>query len=109
MTMAACDRDHDLKKSQLSVEFKFVGHRELHFYVQNIHFVAEFAAAWSVLLGGGRTTPTTPLRVDLLISCKHGSNHIVIPKAQLVMRLQMSALLLFWKGVTKVTAYACGQ
>jgi len=98
-----------LKKSQLFIEFKFVGHRKLHFYVRNIHFTAEFAAPWSVLLGGCRTTPTTPLLVDLLISCKYGSNHIVIPEAQLVMHLQMSALLLFWKGVTKVIAYACGQ
>jgi hypothetical protein len=61
-----------------------------------------------VLLGGGHTTPTTPLRVDLLINCKYGSNH-VIPEAQVVMHLQMSALLLFWKVVTKVIAYACGQ
>jgi len=98
-----------LKKSQLYIEFKFVERRKLHFYVQNVYFAAEFAALCSVLLGGGHTTPTTPLRVDLLINCKYGSNHVVIPEAHLVMHLQMSALFLFWKVVTKVIASACGQ
>ena len=54
--MAARDRDHNLKKSQF-IEFKFVEHRKLHFYVQNIYFAAVFAAPWSVLIGGGRNTP----------------------------------------------------
>jgi len=57
-----------------------------------------------VLLGGGLTTPTTHP-----ITCKYGSNHVAIPEAQLVMHLQMGALLLFWKVVTKVIDYACGQ
>jgi len=72
-----------------------------------------FAARLSVLLGGGggggvRTTPTTPLHVDLLISRKYGSNHVFL-EAQLLMHLQMSALLLFWKAVSKVIDSACGQ
>jgi hypothetical protein len=70
-----------------------------------MYFAAELVSPWTVLLGGGRTTPTT-LRVDLLISCQCGSNRVVILEAQPMMHLQMSAFLLFWKIVTKVIAYA---
>jgi hypothetical protein len=107
MTMAAHDRGYEPKKSQLFIGFKYVEHRKLHFYVQNMYFAAEFAAPWTVLLGGGRTTPSIPLRVDLLINCKYGSNRVVIPEAQLMIHVKMFALLLFRKIVTKVIAYAC--
>jgi len=40
MAMAARDRDHDLKKSQLLIEFKFAEYRKLYFYLQNIYFAA---------------------------------------------------------------------
>ena len=51
MTMAARDRDFELQKSKLFIEFKFVEHRKLRFYIQNIYFAAEIAASWTAARG----------------------------------------------------------